>query len=428
MSKRILLPVLLLIALTLNGCWDRRELESLALVQSLGLDKVPGGKGITVTAMIAIPAKLKGGGGGGGGESGGGGGGGTGVFLISKQAPTIFEAFNLINSTVNREVSLLQNSIILFGEDLAKQGIQKWVDSMVRYRELRRTLNIFICQGQAIDIMKVKPKLEANPAAYFRDFSRLTRFSGMFPMTTLSDFMDRYEAKAQENYAPLFGRFHRQDPDEYQQSSGGGEKSDGDQQKGGGGGQSGSSGKPPEAKDVRVLGTAIFKGDKMVGTFDIYETQILEILTHNFHEAMLSIGDPLKKDCQISYRLMATGKPKIKYIHKNNQDRFQVSIKMEAELNGIQSGIDYSDLQKENLLSSLIAHELKARIQRVIKKAQQYNTDVFGFGIKVRNTILTGKDWDRYNWPDKFKNAKFDVATKVEIRRIGVQFQPPVSR
>ncbi|HBF38781.1 MAG TPA: hypothetical protein DDW50_15870 [Firmicutes bacterium] len=418
MNKKIILPVFLSLALVLSGCWDRRELESMGLVQALGIDSVPGGKGLTITTMIAVPAKLKGGS---GGESGGGGGGGdTGVFIISKQAPTIYEGFNLINTTVNREITLLQNSVLFIGEDLSKKGIKKWIDSLVRYREMRRTLNIFICRGTAVDIMQVKPQLEKNPAEYFTDFSRLTRFSGMYPMTTLNDFMDRFEAKAQDNYAPLLGKFHRQDPNEYQQPPGG------QDDKSGGG--SGSSGKPPKAKDIRLLGTAIFKQDKVVGSFDIYETQILQILTGSFHEALLSISDPLKKGLLISYRLMNTGAPQIKYKHQNGEDRFHVKVRMEAELLSIQSGIDYTEPQKEAVLAKHIACELEERMRKAIKKAQQLNSDVFGFGIKVRNTMLTGADWDRYNWPDKFKNAIISVQAHVSVRRVGVQFGPPHMR
>ncbi len=424
MNKKILLPAVILftMVLALNGCWDRRELEGLALVQALGLDLGPGGKGVTITTMIAIPSKLKGG----GGESGGDGKD-TGVFILSKQAPTIFEGFNLMNTTVNREISLLQNSVLILGEDLAKKGVRKWIDTLVRYREMRRTLNIFICQGKAVDVMKAKPKLEPNPSEYFRDFARLTRFSGMYPMTTLNDFMDRYEAKAQENYAPLLGRFHRQDPDEYPEQSGG------EEQKPEGGGkagnpQAGSSGKPPEAKDIRLMGTAIFKQDKLIGSFDVYETQILQIITHSFDEALLSIRDPYKKEYQIAYRLMTSSMPQIKYKHQNNQDHFQVKLRMEAEILSIQSGIDYTEPAKEAFLSKLIGRELEKRAIKTIRKAQQYNSDVFGFGIKVRNTVLTGDDWDRYDWPDKFENAKIAVVARVDIRRVGVQFQPPQPR
>jgi spore germination protein KC len=425
MNKKIFLPLILLLVLTLNGCWDRRELESLALIQTLGLDLGPGGKGVTITTMIAIPPKLKGGG---GGDSGGGSE--TGIFVLSTDAPTIYEGFNLINTTVNREVTLLQNSALLIGDDLARQGTRKWIDSLVRYREMRRTLAIFICQGKAADIMKVKPKLERNPGEYFTDLVRLNKLSSMFPMVTLNQFLDRYEALAQEDYAPILARFHRHDPDEYQQQSGGAGAKSGSQAKasGGGGGQSQSTETLPEAKDVRMIGTAIFKKDKMAGSFDIYETQVLQMLTGEFREALLTIADPSKENYQIAYRLMAPTSPQIQYRHIKAIDNFRVKLKMEADLISIQSGIDYTKPHNEALLGKRIARELEERIQRTIKKAQQYNSDVFGFGVKIRSTMLTSPDWDHYHWPEKFRDAKIDVQVKVALRRVGVQFKPPLPK
>ena len=185
---------------------------------------------------------------------------------------------------------------------------------------------------------------------------------------------------------------------------------------------------PPEAKDVRMIGTAIFKKDKMIGTFDIYETQVLQLLTNKFREALLSTLDPLNKDSQIAYRLLATAPPQIKYWHKKNKNYFLVKLRLEADLISIQSGIDYTNPRQEARLDKHIALELKQRIQKTIKKAQQYDSDVFGFGIKVRNTMLTAPAWDRYQWPEKFKDANISVQVKVALRRVGVQFQPPLPR
>lgn len=430
MVKKCILTLLLLSLVILNGCWDRRELESLALVQTLGLDLGPGGKGITITTMIAIPPKLKGGGGG-GGE---GGGSETGVFVLSMQSPTIYEGFNLINTTVNREVTLLQNTALIIGEDLARQGVRKWIDTLVRFREMRRTMLLFVCQGKAAEIMQVKPKLERNPSEYFTDLARLSKRTGMFPMVNVHEFLDRYEAYNQEPYAPLLTKYHRQDPDEYPPSSQTSppENSAKPQDKSTPG--AGTKAKPktgseakPEAKDVRMIGTAIFKKDKMIGTFDIYETQCLLLLSNKFREAELSTSDPLKKDTQIGYRLLATSPPQIKYWHKNGRDNFSVKLKLEADLTSIQSGIDYTQPSREVILSRHIARELNNRIQRTISKAQLFNTDVFGFGSIVQNTFLTTKEWERYRWREKFKNAKINTQVKLELRRVGVQFHPPVS-
>ena len=416
MTRKFLLIILLASSFLLNGCWDRRELESLGLVQALGLDLGPGGNGITVTTMIAIPPKITGG----GSQSGGGGGGtGSGVFTISMNAPTVYEGFNLINTTINREVTLLQTSVILIGENLAKQGIQKIVDNLVRFREMRRTILIFVCRGTAAEIMKVQPLLEKNPAEYFTGLVNLSYRTGMFPVVTLNNFMNGYEEFAQEDFAPLLVKFKPLEPETSSNAAASQDQKNSKDQK---------SESTKGMENIRISGTAIFKKDKMVGTLDVYESIALQLLTGQFREALLSISDPLNKNYQIAYRLLATTTPHLKYT-RHPTDQFKINFKLEADLLSIESGINYTTPRKEVLLGSYIAGELKRRIVSVIVKAQkEYGSDIFGFGKTVRATFLTSPAWERYHWPDRFATAKIAVNVKVALRRVGVQFSPPELR
>lgn len=423
-KKRILVGLLILMILITNGCWDRRELETLGIVQALGFDLGPDQKGVTITTMIAIPAKL-------GGQSGDGGGGGggdePGVLVISMDAPSIYEAFNKINTMINREVSLLQNQVLIIGEEMAKKGMGKWVDNLIRFREMRRTMLLFVCKGKAAEIMKVQPKLETKPSEYLIDLVAISRRTGMFPTVTLNDFFKRYESFAQENYLPLLDK---QDGADKKAPSAGQEgeegKKEGSQP---GPGQSAPEVEDPKPENIKLIGSAIFKKDRMVGNFDIYETQILLLLNNEFKEALLTIEDPLKRDSYIIFRLLSTAPVQIKYKRQNNTDRFNIKLVLEADLVSIQSNIDYTRPQMESFLGRVIAAELRNRIIKVINKAQgEYNSDVFGFGQKVRSTFITSPEYENYHWPDKFREARIDVEVQVDLRRVGVQFQPPEIR
>lgn len=420
-KKRILVGLLILMILLTNGCWDRRELETIGIVQALGFDLGPDQKGVTITTMIAIPAKL-------GGQSGDGGGGGggdePGVLVISMDAPSIYEAFNKINTTINREVSLLQNQILIIGEEMAKKGVGKWVDNLIRFREMRRTMILFVCKGKAAEIMKVQPKLETKPSEYLIDLVAISRRTGMFPAVTLNDFFKRYESLAQENYLPLLDKQGGAGPSADQKTKDGkkeGSKPDPE--------QSALEVGKSKPEGIKLIGSAIFKKDRMVGDFDIYETQILLLLNNEFKEALLTIEDPLKRDSYIIFRLLSTAPVQIKYKRQNDTDHFKVKLLLEADLVSIQSNIDYTRPQMEGFLGRVIAAELRNRIIKVIKKAQgEYNSDVFGFGQKVRSTFITSPEYENYHWPDKFKEARIDVEVQVDLRRVGVQFQPPEIR
>lgn len=419
-KKHILTGLLILVIILTNGCWDRRELESLGLVQAIGLDLGPDQKGVTVTVMIAIPSRL-------GGQQGGGANEKPGVFLVSMNAPSVYEAFNLINTTINREITLIQNRLLIFGEEMASHGIERWIDNLIRYREMRRSLLIFVCKGKASEILNVQPQLENKPSEYINALANLSRRTGMYPTVTLNDFLKIYEALAQENYLPLIAKYKRKERTGTSQT-----KSQEDPGRGGSKSDAGESSKEkeqPKQEDIRFIGSAIFKKDQMIGTFDIYETQILLLLNNEFREAMLTIEDPLKKGNYVAFRLLAASPVQIQYQRQNNVDRFKVKLNLEADLASIQSRIDYTRPKHQALLGRAIARELKNRVDRAIKKAQQeYDSDVFGFGKKVRRTFIITSEYEKYHWPSKFGDAIIQTHVKVALRRVGVQFQPSESR
>lgn len=424
----LLLVLLLLLCGLLNGCWDRRELESLGLVQSLGLDVEPNSKKLIVTTMIAIPSKL-----GAQGQDGGGSGGDeSGVTVISMPAPSIYEGFNLINTMINREITLQQNQNLVLGEELAKRGIGKLVDTLVRFRETRRTLLLFVCRGKAADIFQVQSKLEKNPSEYLNDLVGQTTVNAMFHRVNLNEFMNNYQAFAQEVYAPLLAQYTPMGESGTAKQPKSGQAS-GDSVNGNGGGN-GSAAEQPQAEKkpslVRIIGTAVFRGEKMVGNLDLYETQIFQLLINQFRQAIVTLDDPFQKKHSIVVRLIG-GVPstRIKYQPRTGKDRFLVKIRLEADLVSIQSTINYAVPQKQRLLAELIGRELDKRVKKVITKVQhEFKSDIFGFGIKVRNAMPTTKAWENYRWPEKFPAAQIDVDVQVALRRAGVQFHPPTLR
>jgi spore germination protein KC len=407
-QKIRLLLLLLLLTLSLTGCWDLQELESLGLVQALGLELESDQKNITVTTMIAIPGKLSAAG------DQGGGGKEPGVAVVAAKAPSIYEAFNLINTSINREITLRQNQILVIGESMAKAGISKWIDNLVRFREMRRTLLLFVCRGPVAAIFNVKPKLEQNPAEYLSDLVNLNSKTAMYSRMMINEFMSHYKAYAQANTAPLIVP-DANPPQKAPEDAG----------------NAPPETAPPGPTELRITGAAVFNGDKLVGNLNNYETQVLQLLTNHFEEALLTVTDPQRSEDFIAIRLLKSGGPttQIKYHKQSGRDTFNVKINLEAELLSIQSEIDYTAPHLEDFLGRHIAKVVKNRIDAVITKTQrQFKADIFGFGVKVRNTMFTSKEWENYRWPAKFPEAQIRTRVKIAIRRVGVQFKPPQMR
>ncbi|GAB6933558.1 hypothetical protein JCM14719A_19110 [Calditerricola satsumensis] len=95
----------LLSLLLLTGCWDRVEINDLALVTAAGLDK---GKGKTVklSLQLAVPAAMPSVAGGDGGGLGGGGAGAgrPPTLVVSAEGITIADAMTKLQEKLPRRI------------------------------------------------------------------------------------------------------------------------------------------------------------------------------------------------------------------------------------------------------------------------------------------------------------------------------------
>lgn len=117
----MLIPVLLM--LVLPGCWSNIELEQRAMVAGLGVDRSPNGR-LLVTAQIVRPELVvhrRGAGQGGGGEE-------PAVFMLSAEARTVVEATRIISKDLGRDLFFPYLEVLVFGEGLAREGMEPVVD------------------------------------------------------------------------------------------------------------------------------------------------------------------------------------------------------------------------------------------------------------------------------------------------------------
>lgn len=117
--QRILVTALCCVLL--NGCWDRTEINDLAIVLATGVDYKD--DKVELTAQIFIPRK------GGGGDSTSGGGSPSGVTLIrTAEGRTIAESLNRLQRKVARNMFWGHCEVIVLSEAAGKHGIREYID------------------------------------------------------------------------------------------------------------------------------------------------------------------------------------------------------------------------------------------------------------------------------------------------------------
>lgn len=159
--------MLLLSSILLSGCWDRTEINDLAIVLATGVDYKDGQA--QLTAQIFIPRK-----GGGGSESGGAGEGASGVTMTrTAEGVNIAEALNRLQRKVARHMFWGQCEVIVISEEAGKQGLREFVDFFLRYPQFREHAYIFSSKDSAKNILALLDPLERSSSESLREMANM---------------------------------------------------------------------------------------------------------------------------------------------------------------------------------------------------------------------------------------------------------------
>jgi len=433
-AKKIALFFLpLLFCLFLTGCWGKRETDETANVLALALDKGEKDK-IKITLQIANPQAAAGG----GGDGAPSGGPGEKPFIVvSIEAPSVIGGLNLLNSTASRELSLMHNKVVIYSSELARAGIEEYLAPLVRYRELRRTNFVFVSRGKAGEFLQENiPSLESIPSKFFEQMYRSVSFTGFIPRVQLHHFYENVKSKASQPIATLVDINHevKQEKEKKGKEEGkssavsGGPEAENKNPDGGV-----TEDRPHEGhylageiprggvNPAELMGTAVFRGDRMVGEIDGEETRLMLMLRGEFSRGFLTIPDPAAKDRIIVLDLRQPVSPQVKVELADERPRVTVTVALEAEFLSIQSGINYERPELKKEIESEISEYVSEHAGKLIEKSQrEFKSDIFGFGQFARHLVPTWAEWENLNWPELYPEAEVDLQVHTRIRRTGL--------
>ncbi|HBV96803.1 MAG: hypothetical protein JL50_15520 [Peptococcaceae bacterium BICA1-7] len=401
--KAVKVLAMLLLMISLQGCWGSRETDELAYVLALGLDRGPG-QNIQGTFQIANPKVIA-------GQAGGGGGGGEKeepLITVSTIAPLPISAFNLINVERSRQISLLHANAYIISEDLAREGLGNYLNSLNRFRETRGTAFIYISRCKAIDFMeRNRPDLETTPAKQYELVSRTFRLHALAPVVQFHKFYTGTKSRDRQPVAPLVNITQEDFAGGPSRPEALGDFLAGDM--------------PSNKGESQFLGAAVFRMDKMVGTLTGNETRYLNMLTGEMHFSFMIIPDPIKEGAVVGVSLKQARKPVIKVSTDRERPRISAEVFIEPELVGVPSGTNYEDEKQMGALEAAIAGIIGDSCRQLVARTQEeFRSDIFGFGSHARKNFLTVQQWRDYDWLDKYPQAEVDINVNLKIRRTGL--------
>lgn len=369
MKKYIALSlILVLMLISLTGCYDAKSIESFSYAVGIALDKSES-EDLKLSIQFAEST----------GSSDSGSSQSTNSSLITVDCNSIDTGISIINNYLSHKVNLAHCSVIVFSEEIAKEGLGKYINTFTNDLEIRPTCNIVISESDAYKFLETAANSsEQFSSRYYEYILNSTDYTGYTTRTPLSSFFSRIKDDTSNPIAIL-------------------SKTSND--------------------NVQNIGLAVFKSDKMVGKFCTLDTIFYLILTNELEHATVSIPSPIDKNENIDLYIKLKKQTQNSTKLVNNTPYIESEISVEGQiLNSNSNSTDYSN--KETLLA--IETNLNKFLEENISSflyttSKEYNSDICSFGKGLMEKYLTEPDWKNVHWPEIYKDSSFSIKVRSNI-------------
>ncbi|MDO5557254.1 MAG: hypothetical protein Q4G05_03315 [Clostridia bacterium] len=198
LKNLIFLSFILLIGLfCLSGCYASKNIDSLAYIVALGID-VGERANLKISFQITLASNQS------SEKSSGSTSQSTSTNTISIECDSIYSGVSLLNSYLSKKANFSHCKAIIFSEELATQGISKYVYTLINDIEIRTNSNVIICKNNCEYFIKnSQPLLEQLSAKYYESIQTSDSYTGFTENIQLKNFFLDLTYKYSSPYAVL---------------------------------------------------------------------------------------------------------------------------------------------------------------------------------------------------------------------------------
>lgn len=373
MIKKILI---VLGCLLMTGCYDYKEINTLAILSATSID-YQDGEYIVVAQEINPQAPDK-----------------TAViqapfFLYTGLGNSLQEAYREITTQSSKFLYSHHLQLLLISENVAKEHLGEILDFYLRNPAIRTEFNVLLYKGDnPLDI--ITPINDVSSASILETIETNMKYLGTSKEITFNELVDNYLKIGEEIVLPVVKVNNS--------------KEDGDTL------NNVNSTQIKESYELDNL--AVFKDNKLIGYLDKEETLGYNYIKNNIKNTVLSYE--CEKDKYITLEIVDSG-TKI----KSKKEKITIEIDVMGNINESTCSIDLEKEDNLNKLQEEMSKDFDKRIKGTIADViKEYNSDIYGF-----LDMIYKSDYDYYkkikNDKDYLKKLDISVNSKINIKSSG---------
>ncbi len=381
-TKKVILFIIIVLAVLNCGCWDREEIEERGFILGLGLDltNTEEGNGFSVTQQEANPKNIAG-----GEQSTGGTGEGAFYNITTFSKDSIYDAIIESNTRMSHKPYYAHLRAVVIGEKLARNGIMDALDLIIRYRQIRDTVKIYVTPTEAKKVLEIKPRLEPVNALYITRLAELEE--GSFDYSGAYINIGNVARKIHEGASFFIPRI--------------------------------DAGK----NEVELVGAGLFKADKLVGWLTYPEINGILWVLNKVSKSLITVGTPFESSGRAVVYSTDNNITKT-YIKLDDNKKLTFYIKVRNEGRLVENQKQMPVIKKEYIeeIEKNVSRIISMRIRNSIRLLQEkYNADVVGISKDLHRRYP--KYWNEVKdvWEEEvFPEVNINIEVQSFIRRIGV--------
>lgn len=381
MKKSLPLYILCAVLILTTGCWNRRELNTLAIVQALGIDLEENGQ-VGISVQILRPSEVK-------AASATEGGA---VWEVTSTGDTVFDAIRNASLKTTRKLFFPHSNIIVIGEEAARAGIIPLLDFPARDPEIRELSYVFIAQGKASSILQGVHEQENIPSHGIEGLIEATKASSKLPKKNLKDLIGLLDSPTSSTVLPGITLLDKKSNGEF-------------------------------IKAVALGQTAVFKKDKLIGWFDGRETRGLLWILNEVKSGIIIVNSPKEENKNVSLEIIDST-TKIKPDITDKKLTITVEVKENGNLAEQFSAVELTRPDTFQELEIKQAAAIAEEIKAVLTRAQDWGVDIFKFGEEFHRKYP--QEWSELggDWDEEFKKLKINVEIVAKLHHVGITTTP----
>ena len=362
---------------------------------------------------------------------------GSNPIIDTVVAPSIPEAINLMDAYAGKQVNLSHCKVVIFSEDVAKEGLLEEVTYLMNEPQIRPTTNIIIATEKAKDyIENSTSSLEGILTKYYDIFPTSAEYTGYTSNILLSRFYQNLTSDESGAVAILGNKSKSSKENSSSQSNTAQNSTTQESSMESSNSQNETSNEtnqesisnqssqnnsslesiaPGETivegdRGTENIGLAVFNKDKYIGNLSAIETLCYTLIEEEVDNFSVCIDNPSVPDKKIDLSVSSLEPAHTKVDISNGNPVLTIKFNLTAKALTGQNSLDFSDKDTLNSVNVALKDFLTSKMKDFLyKTSREYKCDINGFYRLVKQQFLTIPEYENYNWEEKYQNADFNV-------------------